>query len=60
MLEIDHPKVRAYSRCVCCGGLKDAGLVLCWPCHHKQKARNDGDYSAYTKRAIDNLEAELA
>jgi hypothetical protein len=34
-------RVRASFTCVCCGGTKDQGVLLCWPCHHAQKRRHE-------------------
>lgn len=48
-----YNRIRALAVCPNCREAKDAGLILCWPCHHTQKNRNDGSYS---KR----LEAKLA
>ncbi len=55
----DHPHVRACFVCVACGGSKDCELLLCWPCHHKQKSRNDGMYSNRVERDLDKLENEI-
>jgi len=45
MMANQYEHVRALSICVGCDGSKDVGLLLCWTCHHKQKARHDGSYS---------------
>jgi hypothetical protein len=49
-------RVRATTICVGCNGHKDVGLVLCWPCHRKQKAANDGGYSKAIEAKLDQLE----
>lgn len=28
----DHPRLRAFDLCPCCGGHKPRGLVSCWDC----------------------------
>lgn len=35
-----HDKVRRCQTCVACGCEKNAGLLLCWPCHREQKRIN--------------------
>ena len=55
-----QPHVRAFRTCICCGKQKDVGLVLCWPCHSKQKSRNYGGYSKNINLALNNLERQLA
>ena len=54
-----HDFVRKHKVCVCCGKPKAEGLLLCWPCHHKEKQRCDGDYSQLVKNAIAIADAEL-
>ena len=44
--------VRQDSTCPLCLGIKDQGLVLCWPCHRKEKAANHGCYSDFAERRI--------
>ena len=44
--------VRQDSTCPLCLGIKDCGLVLCWPCHRKEKAANHGCYSDFAERRI--------
>ena len=44
--------VRADSTCPLCLGLKDQGLVLCWPCHRSEKRANGGKYSDFAERRI--------
>ena len=55
-----YPFVRADSLCVWCGEKKDKGLLLCWPCHHTQKDRNDGDYGRKAYSKLDQRESLLA
>ena len=36
----DHPNLRAQRICPLCGGSKDVGLVVCWPCYRAYDLRN--------------------
>lgn len=57
-----HEKVRAQHTCVGCNGPKATGLLLCWPCHRKQKRLNAGqlyDYSPEIEAKLDKLEEWL-
>ncbi len=45
VIDAQTPNVRAELTCPNCLQPKQAGLVLCWPCHHSQKRFNDGCYS---------------
>lgn len=54
-----YDNVRAHGTCPRCHGRKDKGLVLCWPCHHKEKGRNDGAYHPRTERAIASWDFQL-
>jgi len=54
-----YPRVRAQHTCVRCGGSKDAELLLCWSCHHKEKRENGGGYSRRIEFAIEAWEARL-
>lgn len=58
-LKPDNPFVRADGLCPHCGEAKTQGLLLCWPCHHKQKEHYDGDYGKLAKRQIAAREAFL-
>lgn len=51
----DYDKVRRLRTCLC-GDAKDEGLILCWPCHRREKRFNDGGYSAETLELLDTLE----
>ncbi len=57
---MDHPLVRAGSTCVACLGPKGQHTLLCWPCHHAQKAANDGCYCYEIERRLDGYERALA
>lgn len=62
MPAMSHEKVRAQYTCVGCSGPKSAGLLLCWPCHRKQKQLNAGqlyDYSPEIEAKLDKLEETL-
>jgi hypothetical protein len=59
-LSNQHERVRALSFCVCCKGPKAQGLVICWPCHRREKNANGGGYSVETELRIDRLERSLA
>ena len=39
-MTIDHPLVRASTRCPICHEPKDKGLVMCWPCYRQIDMRN--------------------
>lgn len=36
-MTLDHPICRAALVCPVCGGTKDVGLVMCWPCYRGGK-----------------------
>lgn len=52
---MDSPLVREMHTCPVCLGPKGKHLLLCWPCHHKEKLENDGCYSEKAERAIVHL-----
>jgi len=54
-----HPRVRALPVCIECGGLKDAGLLLCWPCHREQKRANAGSYDNKLETNFELIETGL-
>ena len=56
MYQPDNPRVRADNTCPLCLGVKDKGLILCWPCHHSEKRANGGSYSAFAERRISATE----
>ena len=56
----NESRVRADNTCPLCLGVKDKGLVLCWPCHRREKAANDGCYSAFAERRVAAREQFLA
>lgn len=56
---IDHPQVRNWTLCPLCRDQKDIGLVVCWPCHRKEKRRNHGAYSDAAETIIESLERFL-
>ncbi len=56
----DYPLIRAEHICPNCHRPKDVGLILCWPCHQIQKARNDGGYSQRLERQLERLERHIA
>lgn len=56
---VDHPKVRRSHTCVACGGPKDQNLLLCWPCHRREKRQNDYSYSEYIEHKLNAAEEEL-
>lgn len=47
------------ATCPRCLGVKDTGLVLCWPCHHDEKRWNGGGYSVFAERLIAARESQL-
>lgn len=55
-----HEHVRKWATCVVCDGFKDQGLLLCWVCHHTEKRRNEGTYSAAVEKKLDDLESLLS
>jgi hypothetical protein len=57
-MDIDYPKVRQLNVCLC-GYQKDAGLVLCWPCHRTEKELTGGGYTDETIWVLNNLEAVI-
>jgi hypothetical protein len=55
-----YPNIRNSVTCPNCQESKSIGLVLCWPCHHKQKHRNDGCYSKRVESKLERIEKESA
>jgi hypothetical protein len=55
-----HERVRALAFCVCCKQPKQIGLLICWPCHRREKAANGGGYSAATQSKIETVDRGLA
>lgn len=55
---VDHMHVRSMYTCPACSQPKDRGLLLCWPCHHKEKRIHDGCYSQRVELLLDALERE--
>ena len=58
-MPIDNPRVRDDATCPLCLGVKDRGLVVCWPCHYSEKQANHGCYSAFAERRISAYERFL-
>ena len=59
-MTIDNPRVRRGFTCPLCYASKDAGLVVCWPCHREQKRANRGCYSESAEATIAQFEDFLA
>ena len=57
MPHMDYPHLREQLLCVACGGFKDRGLLLCWPCHRGYK--RDG-YPLDVQALMDRIEARSA
>ena len=53
-------RIRACRTCPNCLGPKDQGLVVCWPCNRKLKARHNGGYGNAFEFHLDALEHFLA
>jgi hypothetical protein len=51
-----HSKARLSPTCIACGGLKNAGLLVCWPCNREQKYANDGGYDPRLVELFDLVE----
>lgn len=51
--------VRGLATCICCGGKKDNGLVLCWRCHHDQKRKHEGGYDPRLEDLLFGVEKGL-
>lgn len=47
-----YPHVRALPICLACGGKKDRGLLVCWPCNNEFKILNDVGYGPQMDRII--------
>jgi hypothetical protein len=60
MINNQHERVRSLAYCICCGAPKEAGLLICWPCHRAEKRENGGAYSAATESKIEKVEIGLA
>ncbi len=54
--ELDHPRLRARRSCSLCGGCKDVGPVVCWPCYRKHNLRNG---NPEVGRVIDLAEGDI-
>ena len=54
-----YNRVRALLFCPRCHGGKDAGLLLCWPCHQRQKRAYGGDYSKRVYVILNMLQTYL-
>jgi hypothetical protein len=55
----DHPFTRNGIGCPLCGGDKERGLLICWPCHRALKAEFDGGYGYHAEDLLDKHEAYL-
>ena len=44
---LDHPLVRASSKCPICPAPKDIGTVLCWRCYRQLDMRNGNPQAEY-------------
>lgn len=49
----DYPNLRNSPHCPLCSNEKDSGLVVCWPCHRREKWHN----GCYSERANQIIEA---
>ena len=54
-MTIDNPLVRNDYTCPACFGVKDKGLLICWPCHRNEGRR----YSKRCERLITEREQYL-
>ena len=54
---MDHEHVRRSFTCIRCNGIKDTGLLLCWPCHRAEKRDHDGGYSIEIEVALEVAES---
>jgi hypothetical protein len=52
--------VRALTVCIECLGPKATGLVICWPCHRRLKARYSGTYGPILNDALDLIDEGFA
>lgn len=52
------PHVRALTICLACGGPKDAGLLVCWPCHNELKLIHDHGYGPDVDLLIETADAK--
>jgi hypothetical protein len=55
--ENQFPHVRALHTCLCCGGAKHVGLLLCWECHNELKMKYDYGYGPIVEKALADIEA---
>lgn len=53
---MDYRRVRGNYTCPHCLGPKDLGLLLCWPCHHRETMDHKGRYSDETELEIVAME----
>jgi hypothetical protein len=51
-----HSKVRLSPTCIACGGLKNARLLVCWPCNREQKYVHGGRYDPCLEELFDLIE----
>ena len=52
-------RVRAATFCPRCMGVKDAGLLVCWPCNRRLKAAYDGGYGLVFEKKLADLDIYL-
>lgn len=52
----DHSYVRAHWTCPLCLGSKDKDMLVCWPCHTRQKHLNGGCYSKDVEAKIQDFD----
>ncbi len=46
-----YENVMRQHTCMGCGGSKDHGMLLCFPCHRRER-RKDGGYSERTEELL--------
>lgn len=51
-----YENVMRQNTCVRCGGSKDHGTLLCFPCHRRDR-RKDGSYSERTEFLLEQADA---
>lgn len=54
-----YPPIRALKTCLCCGGKKDIGCLVCWDCHNALKMTHEGGYGPTMERVLSVANAQF-
>lgn len=59
MLTPSYNRVRERHWCASCFDAKNPGLLLCYPCHRRMKARHTGTYDRIMEKRLRDLDLYL-